>query len=450
MKTTSNFESEPVGRLIVKLGLPSIISMIVVIIYNMADTFFVGQTHNDAMVAAVSLASPIFTLMITIGTLIGSGGCSVISSLLGTGETKKVKSISSFVVYSSIIVGIAFTVLIFIFQNPIMKALGSSPATIEHARDYLLCIASGATFIIFSNTLSNMIRAEGAARESMIGNMIGTVLNIILDPVMILSMDMGTFGAALATVIGNMASSAYYVAYFIRKKDTVLSISIHDFKARGGIASSVISIGTPGALGNLLMSFSTIFMNSLLASYGDSAVAAMGVSMKIVMIVVMIQMGLASGVLPILSYSIGAGLKERLNKTIRLTAISCIILGLCLTVICFILCGPLVSAFVTEQETLKLGILMTKAVMASGPVIGIYYLCISLMQAIGKPILPIITSLLRQGIVYIPLMYILNAVIGLDGLIMTQPISDYISTIAAIASAIYLMRQSKRSEDIAY
>lgn len=444
MTSTESFGKEPVLRLIARLGIPSVISMVVVIIYNMADTFFVGQTHNDAMVAAVSLAAPVFTLMITVGTLIGSGGCSVISSLLGAGDREKVRKVSSFSAYASILVGLLFTAVILIFRDPILAALGTTVTTYEYAKDYLLWIGAGAVFIIFSNTLSNIIRAEGASKESMIGNMIGTVANIILDPIMILAMDMGTAGAAIATIIGNALSALYYVFYFIRKKDSVLSISLRDFKAGDGIASSVISIGIPGALGNLLMSFSTIFMNILLSSYGDSAVAAMGVSMKVVMIVVMLQMGLATGVLPILSYSVGAGMKGRLKKTIGYSAVICLILGSVLTLLCFVLCRPLVSAFVTGEETISLGVMMTNAVMISGPVIGIYYLCISIMQAIGKPVLPIIVSLLRQGLIYIPLMYLLNSIMGLEGLIWTQPISDYASTLISIISCLYLLKAVRK------
>lgn len=432
MSEVEQFGKGSIWSLIVKMGVPAIISMIVVVIYNMADTFFVGQTHNDMMVAAVSLASPIFTLMITIGTLIGSGGCSVISGALGRDEKGRAKQVSSFCAYAAIGIGLLFTVILLLFTKPILLAIGATENTLGLATEYTRWIAIGAAFIIFSNTLSNVIRAEGSSKESMIGNLIGTVVNIVLDPIMILVMDMGVAGAAIATVIGNLCAFVYYLWYFKHKRNTVLSLSIKDFTARNKIASSVFAIGTPGALGNLLMSFSMVFMNLLLVGYGDNAIAAMGVCMKVAMIVVMLQMGLSQGVLPILSFNYGANNYDRLRETVKKAGVICVGLGIVLTFICFAACRPIVSAFVTGPDVIDLGVLMTKAVILSGPFIGIYYLCISIMQALGKVVAPIIISLLRQGIVYIPMMYILNALFKLDGLIYTQAISDYIAIVISI------------------
>lgn len=432
MNEVERFRSGSIWSLIVKMGVPAIISMIVVVIYNMADTFFVGQTHNDMMVAAVSLAAPIFTLMITIGTLIGSGGCSVISGALGCGEKKRAKHISSFCAYAAIDIGLLFMVILLIFTKPILMAIGATENTLDLATEYTRWIAVGSVFIIFSNTLSNVIRAEGSSKESMIGNLIGTIVNIVLDPIMILGMDMGVAGAAIATVIGNLCAFCYYLWYFKHNKDTVLSISPKDFAISDKIASSVLSIGIPGALGNLLMSISMIFMNLLLVGYGDNAIAAMGVSMKVAMIVVMLQMGLAQGVLPILSFNYGAKNYSRLKETIKKSVIVCLGLGVALTIICFVACRPIVSAFVTGMEVIDLGVVMTKAVILSGPFIGIYYLCISIMQALERAIEPIIISLLRQGIIYVPMMYILNALFKLNGLVYTQALSDYIAIIISI------------------
>ena len=442
MEVTKNLGEGSIWKLVMNMGLPAIISMIVVVIYNMADTFFVGQTHNDMMVAAVSLAAPIFTLMITLGTLIGSGGCSVISNALGAGNKERAKHISSFCAYAAVIVGLFFTIILLLFTEPILLAIGATENTLTFAASYTRWIAVGAVFVIFSNTLSNVIRSEGSSKESMVGNLIGTILNIILDPIMILGLSMGVQGAAIATVIGNMCACLYYLYYFKKKKDSVLSISLKDFSSGNKIAASVFAIGIPGALGNLLMSVSNIFMNVLLLEYGDNAIAAMGVCMKVGMIVVMLQMGLAQGVLPILSYNYGAGNWKRLTETIKKSGVVCFGLGVFLTILCFAACQPIVAAFVTGTEVIELGVTMTKAIILSGPFIGLYYLCISVMQAMGKSIAPIIVSLLRQGIIYIPLMYILNALFKLNGLIFTQAVSDYIAIIVAIALCFSLVRRN--------
>ena len=444
MNEVEKFGNGSIWSLIVKMGVPAIISMIVVVIYNMADTFFIGQTHNDMMVATVSLAAPIFTLMITIGTLVGSGGCSVISSALGRGEKERARRISSFCTYAAVIIGLLFMVVLLIFTKPILLAIGATANTVGLAAEYTRWIAVGAVFIIFSNTMSNVIRAEGSSKESMIGNLIGTIVNIILDPIMILALNMGVAGAAIATVIGNLCACCYYLRYFKHNKETMLSISLKDFSAGDKIASSVFSIGIPGALGNLLMSISNIFMNLLLVGYGDNAIAAMGVCMKVGMIVVMLQMGLAQGVLPILSFNYGAGNHNRLKETIKKSGIVCLGLGVILTIACFVACRPIVSAFVTGTDVIELGIAMTKAIILSGPFIGIYFLCISVMQALGKAFAPIIVSLLRQGIVYVPMMYILNTLFQLNGLIYTQAVSDYIAIIVAVVCCIVTLRKSTK------
>lgn len=442
MKQEKNFGNSSIWKLITKMGIPAVISMVVVVIYNMADTFFVGQTHNDMMVAAVSLAAPIFTLMITIGTLIGSGGCSVVSNSLGAGNEERAKHISSFCAYAAVAIGLIFTAILLLFTEPLLLAIGATENTLVFAESYTRWIATGAVFIIFSNTMSNLIRSEGSSNESMIGNLIGTILNIVLDPIMILGLNMGVQGAAIATVIGNLFACIYYLIYFHKRKNTKLSISIKDLTVGDGIAISVFAIGTPGALGNLLMSISNVFMNRLLIGHGDNAVAAMGVGMKVGMITVMLQMGLATGVLPILSFNYGAGNMDRLKETIKKSGVVCLCLGVLLTALCSLNCRSLVIAFVSSEEAIELGVAMTKAIILAAPFIGLYYLCISIMQAMGKSVAPIIVSLLRQGFVYVPVMYIGNYLFGLNGLIYTQAISDYIAIVVATISCFLIVRKA--------
>jgi len=384
------------------------------------------------MVAAVSVAAPIFTLLITIGTLIGGGGCSVISNALGSNDLKYAKQTSCFCFFCSIAVGILFAVLILVFCNPILRLVGATDNTIKMAAEYMQIIAVGAPFIIFSNTMANVIRADGAAKESMIGNMIGTILNIVLDPIMILVFQWGISGAAIATIIGNICACIYYIIYIKSAKSKVLSCSISDFTITRKISLSVFAIGMPGALSNLLMSFSNIIMNIYLVPYGDGAVAAMGAAMKIGMIVAMIQMGLCMGVLPILAYNFGANRIGKIKETIRKTAILCIILGSILTVICYIFKDILVSSFVTDTETIKISTQMVTAVIISGPILGLYFLTTNILQAAGKSLWPTLTSLSRQGIIYIPCLILLNDLFGLDGIIYTQTFADIAATILSI------------------
>ena len=228
------FEEAPVAKAVAVMAIPTMISMLVVVIYNMADTFFIGQTGDPMKVAAVSLATPVFMVFMALGNLFGIGGSSAISRALGERKTERAKNISSFCCYGSLGLGIIMALSFLVGMNGILRLIGASENTIGYARDYLTYIAFGGPFIMFGTAFGNILRGEGAAKESMIGNMIGTITNIVLDPVMILMLDWGVVGAAVATVIGNMAASAFYLLYFLRKKSS-LSIRLRDLGSVRGL-----------------------------------------------------------------------------------------------------------------------------------------------------------------------------------------------------------------------
>ena len=215
------FEEAPVSKAVAVMAIPTMISMLVVVIYNMADTFFIGQTGDPMQVAAVSLATPVFMVFMALGNLFGIGGSSAISRALGEKKIERARQISSFCCYGSLGLGIIMSLGFLVGMNGILKLIGASENTIGFARDYLTYIAFGGPFIMFGTAFGNILRGEGAAKESMIGNMIGTVTNIVLDPIMILMLGWGVVGAAVATVIGNIAASAFYLLYFLRKKSSL-------------------------------------------------------------------------------------------------------------------------------------------------------------------------------------------------------------------------------------
>ena len=293
MKTNTDlFEKTPVPKAVATMAVPTMISMLVVVIYNMADTFFIGQTKDPLQVAAVSLATPVFMIFMALGHLFGIGGSSAISRALGERHKDRACHISSFCCYGSLGLGVIVAILSVLGMETILHLIGASVNTIGFARQYLMIIAIGAPFIMFSTAFANILRGEGASRESMVGNLLGTVVNIILDPIMILALGWGVTGAALATIIGNIAACLYYIAYYLRGKST-LSIHFRDFKMGDGIASGVAGIGIPASLNNILMSFANIILNQALVGYGDTPVAAMGVAMKSNMLVVLLQIGRA-------------------------------------------------------------------------------------------------------------------------------------------------------------
>lgn len=382
-------------------------------------------------VAAVSLATPVFMVFMALGNLFGIGGSSAISRALGEKKIERARQISSFCCYGSLGLGIIISLGFLAGMNGILKLIGASENTIGFARDYLTYIAFGGPFIMFGTAFGNILRGEGAAKESMIGNMIGTVTNIVLDPIMILMLGWGVVGAAVATVIGNIAASAFYLLYFLRKKSS-LSIRLKDFHMGDRIAAGVMSIGIPASLNNILMSCANIVLNQVLISYGDTPVAAMGVASKANMLVVLLQIGLCAGIQPLIGYNYGARNKKRLLEVFKFTGLCAVIIGTLLTAVMVVARQTVIRAFIDDAEVIAYGIQMVIALQLSGPVLGILFLCINTIQGMGKAIPSLVLTICRQGLVFIPLVYILNGMFGLDGVVYAQAVADFISIVLSL------------------
>ena len=397
----------------------------------MADTFFVGQTHNAFQVAAVSLTNPVFVMFMAFANLLGIGGSTAVSIFLGERKKIQAKRTASFCCYASIILGIVSGILIIIFMNPLLKVLGSSENTYQFSKDYLFYIALGAPFIFFANTFGHTVRGEGAASASMIGGMIGTVINIIFDPVFILIFNMGTAGAAIATVLGNIFGCAYYIYYF-KRKSHFLSINFKDFYFLGKAARKTVALGIPAGVNSALMSGSNIVLNNKLVSYGDAPVAAMGVAIKVYLLIVFIHMGIANGIQPLLGYCFGAKKKERFIKIFNFSGFLTILIGTVLTAVYIIFSSEIIEFFINDREVIEYGKKMLIATSVSGPILGILFLCINSMQAVERPFPATLVSICRQGFIFIPLLYVLDKIFGLNGINFTQAAADYISIILSM------------------
>ena len=446
MKTNTDlFEKAPVPKAVATMAVPTMISMLVVVIYNMADTFFIGQTKDPLQVAAVSLATPVFMIFMALGHLFGIGGSSAISRALGERRKDRAWHISSFCCYGSLGLGVMVAVISVLGMEQILHLIGASENTIGFARQYLTIISIGAPTIMFSTAFANILRGEGASRESMVGNLLGTIVNIILDPVMILGLGWGVSGAALATIIGNIAACFFYISYYVRGK-SMLSIHVKDFRMGEGIAASVAAIGIPASLNNILMSFANIILNQALVGYGDTPVAAMGVALKSNMLVVLLQIGLCVGIQPLIGYNYGSGNKKRLMQVFKFTGVVSVIMGMLLTLFMIIARKTMIQVFINDEEMVSYGIRMVVALQLSAPFIGILFLCINTIQGMGKALPSLILTVCRQGLIFIPLIFILNALLGLDGVIYAQPAADYLSILVGIMICVHLFRSMEHRE----
>lgn len=447
IKNIDLFESAPVQKAVFSLAIPTVLSMIVSVFYNMVDTFFVGQTGNPHQVAAVSVATPVFLFFMAAGNIFGVGGSSFLSRALGEKHYDKVKKISAFCFYGGIVVGIAGQILMFTFMRPILRAIGTSGNTFEFARQYLFWVACGGPAMVVAGAFTNLIRGEGAAKSSMIGMMSGTVANIILDPIFILDsfhgipgFGMGVAGAAIATVIGNLVSIAVFLLH-VCSKNSVLSIRPRYFSVRGGILSGVLAIGLPASLVNILMSLSNIVTNKILVSYGDIPVAAMGIAMKANMLVIFVQLGFAMGIQPLIGYNYGARNFTRMKSVMKFSMLCVVIAGCKLTGIYFAFTRQIISVFISDPAVIETGIKLLRMLMCSGPFIGIMFVFNFTFQAMGKAVPALVLAASRQGFIFLPMIYLLNAIFHLDGAIFAQPVADFCAIFIALGMFLHMNKR---------
>ena len=454
------FESYSIPKAVATMAVPSMLGMLINIVYNLADTFFVGQTGDSNQVAAVSVSMPLFLIFIAVGNLFGVGGCAFISRSLGEGRQDRVKKISSFCIYTSILLGIVLGVLFMVFKTPLLYMVGASDNTIGFASDYLKWVAIGSPSVITAITVCNLVRGEGAAKTSMFGSILGQVVNIVLDPIFILSggdelfgvkmpfgFGLGVAGAAIATVIGNICSVVFFLLYFLKGK-SILSITPKRYTFKDGIAKGVINVGLPASLNNLLMSLSNIIVNIVLVSYGDNAVAAMGVAMKANMLVVMLQIGLGQGVQPLIGYCYGARNYDRMKKCLHFSMVCNIVIGTVMTLFYVVFKENVISMFIDDANVIELGVKMLIALMSPGPIIGIMFVLNFSFQGMGKGIQSLILSIGRQGLIYIPLLFILNAAVGLEGIIWAQASADYACVIMSLIMWFVVKKGIKKQAQI--
>ena len=440
MQNNALMSSMKVSKAVAKMAIPSVISSLVTVVYNMADTFFVGQTGDSLQVAAVSLTNPIFILLMAFANMFGMGGSAVASMALGEHNEKRVKNASAFMTYASLVVGIIVMAVLLIFMKPVLTLFGADAQTYDFARGYVLHISYGAPFVIWSAAASFIVRAEGSSKEAMIGSMIGTVSNIVLDPVFISGFGMGAAGAAIATTIGNILASLYFVWYFL-KKSTYFSIIPKDFKISDGVMSRICATGFPTAIFSVLMSVSTIVLNQILVAYGNAPVAAFGVVFKANMFITFLQLGLANGVQPLLGYNYGSGDTKRFRAVEMFTKKCCVIVGALATLLFFVLRTQIITMFINDTDVIYYGVKMLTAYMLSGPVIGILFVNMNCMQSTNRALPATILSILRQGALLIPLFFILNLAFGINGVFFAQAVTDYV---AIILSVIIWMRAKKQ------
>ena len=426
MKNEKLMREGSVAELLLKMSLPVILVMMVTVLYNLADVFFIGRFGDRFQLAAISLAGPVFSAVSAFNTLIGFGSCTACSIALGEGREDLMKKYSAFALYASIGLGLLLGALILGGMPFLLSLLGTDGETAPYTAEYLRILALGAPFMIAAGALGNTVRADGDVKDAMIASLSGTLLNIALDPLFIAVFHWGCAGAALATVIGNLVSLLLLLRAVSRKK--AFSLSPKDFTLRKDISLRVLGLGLPMAASTLLMSFSSAISNRLTVSYGNVAVAARSVAGKSAMLIPMIVMGLCMGVQPAISYVYGCRDRARLRKIVFGVGAVCVAVATLMSAVFFLFREQFVAAFSSDAEIISLGKTMMLGTLLAVPVEGVYHMCSTFLQATGKVSFATLTSLMQKGLVFLPVLLLMERLFGLNGIIFSNAVTTLIST----------------------
>lgn len=446
MTAEAYMRTAPAGKVLARMCLPAMGIMLVIVLYNMTDLFFVGMTGDSAQLAAVSLAGPVFSALSGLGALVGAGGSTAAAMALGEGDANQARRVSGFCCYAALALGAAFALGAALFRLPIARWLGAEGESLGHTADYILILALGAPAVLFSNVFSNVIRADGSALQAMAANMLGTVLNVVLDPVLILWFHMGVSGAALATVAGN-AGACLYLIWVMNRKGGTYALSPRWFPLGQGVGLRVLALGCPMALNTLLMSASSAFSNQLFAGYGQTVVAACGVAGKLPMLISMLGMGVAMGIQPALSYNYGAGDFKRIRRLAGWTAAVGLILCAVLTGLCAAFGEVFLPAFSQDVGVLECGKRLLAAALISCPASGLYHLASALFQSADRVGWASIISVVRHGALGIALAWLGERWFGLVGLAYSGAAAELLATaVCVLASGLFLKDMGRRAK----
>ena len=427
----SFFDTDHLYRSYFKMAFPVVLGLAVTLIYNLSDTFFIAQTNDTNLIAGVSLCSPVFTTLMAFGNIYGQGGSSLISRMLGQEDSEGTARVSSFCFYIAIATGAVLAVVMTLFRSPILALLGANSETLPYAQSYYTVLTLCAPILVLSFIHSSLIRCEGLSTESMIGTILGAVVNIILDPILISSLGMGALGAAVATVIGYLCSVVYFL-WVLRRKSHCLSVEISHCHVNTDELRQILGVGVTAALSNLMQSLTVIVINQFLLPYGNDKIAAMGIVLKVNMIAQLILTGFAFGGVPMYGYLYGAKQSDALRKLIRFCLTFLCSLSLVLTAFLCLASTPLMGLFVQGADLISTGSEMLRWQAAATVCAGIVLLLTVLFQATGKIVPAFLLSISRQGAVFLVVLVVCVKMFSYHGVLMAQAVADVLSAILAL------------------
>ena len=445
---TELFESMPIPRAVMKLAIPTVLSSLVMVLYNLADTYFVGMLNNAVENAAVTLAAPLLLAFNAVNNLFGVGSSSMVSRSLGKKDYETVYRSAAFGFYCSIFAGLLFSIAYTVFQVPLLNLLGATEetlgATIGYAR---WTVTFGAVPAILNVVLAYLVRAEGAAMHASIGTMSGCFLNILLDPIFILpwGLNMGAEGAGLATFLSNCVACLYFfVLLYVKRGRTYVCVNPKMFSFKRHIVVGVCAVGIPASIQNLLNVTGMSVLNNFTSAFGSNAVAAMGIAQKINSVTVQIALGLSQGIMPLISYNYASGNIKRMKKTFFFTARIALVFLVLMEIAYYAGARTWVGLFMQDQQIVDYGARFLQGFCLGMPFLAIDFLAVGVFQACGLGKNAFLFAILRKVVLEIPALVLLNALFPLYGLAYAQFAAELVLAIAAVIVLARLFRKLER------
>ncbi len=430
------FERTPVPNAVVQMAIPTVASSLVMVLYSLADTYFVGMLNDPIATAAVTLASPVLLAFNALNNLFGVGSSSLMSRSLGRKDYDTVRKTSAMGFYCALFCSLLLSVSCTLLKTPLLTILGASADTWAATSDYMLwTVTCGAAPAILNVVLANMVRSEGAAMNASIGTMSGCLLNIVLDPVFILpwGLNMGAAGAGLATFLSNCAACLYFfVLLFVRRSKTFVSISPRDLQWNKQIFLQICNVGIPAAIQNLLNVTGMTVLNNFTAAFGADAVSAMGIAHKIAMVPMYVAMGFSQGIMPLVSYNYASKGYRRMKDVITFAGVVSLVLMVFGTTICLLEGNAIIGLFMENEAVVAYGGAFLSGMALAMPFLGIDFLAVGVFQACGMGRNALVFAILRKVVLEIPALIILNMIWPLYGLAYAQLVAEFVLAIVAV------------------
>ncbi|MFR6170329.1 MAG: MATE family efflux transporter [Blautia sp.] len=447
------FEQTPIPKAVAKLAIPTILSSLVMVLYNLADTYFVGMCNDPIQNAAVTLAAPVLLAFNAVNNLFGVGSSSMMSRALGRKDYDTVYKSSALGFYCAIISGALFALACFVFNAPLLRMLGANAETMAATGEYLKWTSIyGAVPAILNVVMAYMVRAEGSALHASIGTMSGCFLNIILDPVFILpwGLDMGAEGAGLATFLSNCVACLYFfVLLYKKRKSTFVCVNPKRLSLDRNIIYGICAVGIPASIQNLLNVTGMTILNNFTSSFGADAVAAMGITQKINMVPMNIAMGISQGIMPLISYSYSSGNHKRMKGTLMFAARASLGFITVVAAFYYLSSAQLTEMFMSNEAIISYGTKFLRGFCLGLPFLCMDFMAVGVFQAVGMGREALIFAIMRKIILEIPALYLLNYLFPLYGLAYAQFVAEVVLAAAAVIVLARLFKKIEKQKVIA-